>query len=250
MKTKRLLIIVCCLVCPVLLYGQNSTGQVVQSTKDLFNYQGSVGNPVKLGNSFQTIYGTPLPPAEVIGDNYLDTTYTNGKMMLFKDTTLYGSIPSRLDLKNDLIEIKTNNGLRVIDGFRIKLLLLETPNGKVRTFFNVKNFNFGENPPTGFIEVLSQGKLIMGVHHRIWVRQPTYNASLGSGDPNIKIMKEKDFYVVQDGKAAKVGQSKKALMVFFESKKAEMNAFFAQNDLNFKNPTEVAKAFDYYNSLK
>lgn len=228
------------------------TGQLLQSTKDIFNYSGATGatNPINLGNTFQTIYGKPLPPAEVIGDNFLDTTFAKGRLVLFKDSTVYGGIPSRLDLKNDLIEIQTDQGLRVLDGFRIKLFVLDYPNGSSRLLVNTKNFKFEEQAPNGFLEILTSGIMTFGVYNRIWVRQPTYNASLGSGDPNIKIMKEKDYYYIKGNQAVKFSSSKKTLLGIFENKKPEMTSFFAENDLNFKNPADIAKAFAYYNTLK
>lgn len=249
MKTKFLFALT------VLLYTFNvkaQTGQLLQSTKDIFNYSGATGatNPVNLGNTFQTIYGKPLPPAEVIGDNFLDTTFVKGKLVLFKDSIVYGGIPSRLDLKNDLIEIQTDQGLRVLDGFRIKLFVLDYPNGSSRLLVNTKNFKFEEQAPNGFLEVLTSGNMTFGVYNRIWVRQPTYNASLGSGDPDIKIMKEKDYYYIKGNQAVKFSSNKKNLLGIFENKKSEMSTFFAENNLNFKNPADIAKAFAYYNTLK
>jgi hypothetical protein len=240
------------LLFPILLmvvFVQISFGQqtaMTNTTKDALNNLS--GSQKITANS--VLYGVPTPPSELVGDFFYDSTFVDSKIALVGDKQVYEST-ARFDIKNDVVEIKTKDGNRWVDGSKISFFTLATktsPNPVL--FMNVKNFKSGEEKLSGFFEVLQDGKVLLFQHTKVKIRKPTYSPALGTGDLNSKVIKESEYYCAVDGKIQKVTTSKKGIMALFGDKKDEISKFLSTNDVDLKSRGGLANLFNYYNTIK
>lgn len=233
-----------------LMVAAHSQAQMANSTRDLLN--NTAGNRAGGGgiNSNMIMYGIPLPPGGIQGSFYLDSTFAQGKFSMNSDTAIYTDIPARLNLKDYSVEIKTKEGLRIVDAYRIKFFVLDNNNGESLVFINTKNFKGEAEKISGFMELVQEGKLSLYLYHRVYVRPSTYNEALQAGDRDAKIFKQQDYYVVANNEASKISASKKNILALFEGdKKSKVERYFSDKAPNMKNKADLAQLFSFANSL-
>jgi hypothetical protein len=233
----------------LLLFAQMSFSQttptMMETTRDALRTGAKIGT-----NASQTLYGIPRPYGKVEGDNYLDTAYVNSSILLFNETKPYDNVMARFDVKNNLLEIDTPTGIRLVDGIRIKFFTLNTalrPDGIV--FINAYNFREDADNLKGFFELVADGKTSLLVYHKAWERKPSYNEALGVGDINTKIIKEQIFYLAKVDDTKKIGNSKKNLLEAMNDHRPEMEKFLKDGNYNLKSKADLTTILNYYNGL-
>ena len=243
MKKKISLVILlsCCFV--QMVFSQST---MTNTTKDALN---NLSGSQKISAN-SVLYGIPTPPSEIVGDFFYDSTFVPAKVVLVGDKTVYETF-ARLDMKNKVLEIREIGGNRWIENNKISFFTLMKKNTFEPTlFFNVKNFINEDEDKTGFFEVLQDGKGLVLQHTKVSVRKPTYNAALGTGDLNAKVMRENEYYYASEGKAKRISNTKKSMIAIFGDKKDAVAKFISQNEVDLKSRNGLAKLFNYYESVK
>ncbi len=226
-----------------MVFSQNT---MTNTTKDALN---NLSGSQRI-NPHSVLYGVPNAPSEMIGDFFYDSTFVEAKVVLVGDKTVYETF-ARLDLKNDVLEIRSVGGNRWVEGNKISFFTLNQKNMLNPTlFFNVKNFICDEEKKNGFFEVLQEGKGLLMQYNKLSVRKPTYVPALGTGDLNYKVVRETEYFYAIDGKAKKISNTKKSLIAIFGDKKDDIAKFISQNDVDLKSKSGLSKLIDYYESVK
>jgi hypothetical protein len=232
----------------ILLFAQMSFSQttpMMETTRDALRTGAKIGT-----NASQTLYGIPRPYGKVEGDNYLDTAFVNSSILLFNETKPYDNVMARFDVKNNLLEIDTPMGIRLVDGKRIKFFTFNTalnPNGII--FMSAYNFREDADNLKGFFELVADGKTSLLVYHKAWEKKASYNEALGVGDVNTKIIKEQTFYLAKVNEAKKIGNSKKNLLEAMNDQRPEMEKFLKDGNYNLKSKADLVTILNYYNGL-
>lgn len=228
--------------------GQNP---MLNATRDQFN-----ANGMRIA-AYGTLWGVAsADKGEVIGQTYLDTTWTQGNLKLYeaiqpvggKAVDTLSGLGMRYNVHFNEIEIllSTYRDTRAIPGDRIASFSLEEKGKKSVHFLNTKNYQADKVPP-GFYEVLTTGPATLAAHHRTVVRKPNYNAAFEVGSKDTKITQEEDFYVLKNGSAEKLKLSKKALLELMDDKSKQMGTFMKANDLDLKSRSNLVRLFEAYN---
>ena len=218
---------------------------LMESTKDALRS----GQKISSGAD-KMLYGIPREEGIVLGDNYLDTTFVVSNIMLFKEEKIYANIPSRLDVKNNILEIKTPMGVRVLDGIRVKFFSVTNAlNHDGTIFLNTQNFKGDSESLNGFFELISEGNSSLIVYNKAWEKKATYNEALGAGDINAKIIKEKHYYISIGDKVKKIGNSKKSIIEALPAHRQEMEKFLKEGDFSYKSIPDLIKIVTYYNQI-
>lgn len=195
----------------------------------------------------------PPPQGEIIGTQYYDSTWAEGKIVLFNDSTIYSNLTARLDLKNNYLEVKQNNKVRVLEARRINYFALSSSKGATpQIFVNSQSFK-KEDDIKGFFEVLSTNeKLILFLHKKFWLKKPTYVTAFDVGSRDAKIYHLESLYYgkANDDKIYELKTNKKNLLKIMEDKQAEMETYFKEKSPNLRDNKDLASLFNYYNSLK
>ncbi len=231
-----------------LLFAQMSfsqTAPMMETTRDAINRGTKIS-----ANASQTLYGIPRTDGKVEGDNYLDTTFVNCSILLFNDAKPYDNVMARFDVRNNVLEIFTPTGIRLVDGIRVKFFTLITPLKTDGTIF-MNAYNFRENSDNlkGFFELVADGKASLLIYHKAWVKKASYNEALGVGDINTKIIKEQTFYLAKVDEAKKIGSSKKNLIEAMNDHRPEIEKFLKDGDYSLKSKADLVTILNYYNGL-
>lgn len=194
---------------------------------------------------------------EVVGNTYLDTTWTKGNLKLYdpiqpvggKAVDTLSGLAMRYNVYFNEIEILLNTykDVKALQGEKIKAFSLEEK-GKTQSFVNIQQYDM-DKASKGFYEILAPGKLTLAALYKTSVRKPTYNAAFEVGSKDTKISMQEDFYVLQNGKAEKIKQNKKGILDLMKDKSKEIEAFLKVNDLDLKERSNLTRVFERYNSL-
>lgn len=187
----------------------------------------------------------------VIGDQYLDSVFSNSKLKLLKSTEKI-DCPLRYDLINDELEVKTTAGIRVIKNSIVDYFISLGRNGDSVQYVNSSNYRYSEEmaPLIGFYQVLDEGKFQLLKYTRIEITKPTYNASLEVGDRNAYLNKKEAFYGAYQMEVFKM-KSKKDFMKFVSTENMQkVESFIKENKTDFKKETDLVNLFRFVNSIE
>ena len=241
----------------LLLWGVLSAqAQINESTRDAMN---GVGTRSFKATSSMAMIGIPTKEGEVLGNQYLDSSWSVGNIKLYKKIGPLGKqsdsivdMPIRLDLYTNELEIRvTQNDIRGLSGdqvahFSLQNKVIEQP---PLLYTNASAFSPQDANLKGFFKVLVIGKLNLLEYTKLTISKPTYNEALGTGSKEVKITKGKTFYYALNNKAVKMTSSKKKMMELMADKSIEMEQFLKNQNLDLKNEADLSKLFSFYNSL-
>jgi hypothetical protein len=183
---------------------------------------------------------------KVKGSPYRDTTFVPTTFNFHKGTTRLSG-PSRYDLYNNEIEVKTTAGVRVLANGLVKSYRSYIKGDSV-LFVNAENYSFDGTKLIGFLKVLADGKVQLLEMYKLEIIKPTYNASLEVGDRNTHLKTDASLLYSKDGELFKV-KGKKEVLALFAPQKEKMNAYISANKIDLKEEKDLVLAFDYFNSL-
>ncbi len=200
-----------------------------------------------LSNS-DILYGVPLPPGKVIGDNYLDKKWNKANILLYQSETVIEGYPIKYDIKSDLVEIKTNAGIKILDIKKIKnIVWVDSITSIPHYFVNAGEFKREGVPSRGLLEVLVDGNIPLVKKTELFVKKPTYNAALDVGTRDTKIYPKETNYYVKDGEMIKV-KGKKDISAAAADRANEVESFIKVNKLNVNKETDLIRVFEILNS--
>lgn len=200
-----------------------------------------------LSNS-DILYGVPLPPGKVIGDNYLDKKWNKANILLYQSETVIEGYPIKYDIKSDLVEIKTNAGIKILDIKKIKnIVWVDSITSIPHYFVNAGEFKREGVPSRGLLEVLVDGTIPLVKKTELFVKKPTYNAALDVGTRDTKIYPKETNYYVKDGEMIKV-KGKKDISAAAADRANEVESFIKVNKLNVNKETDLIRVFEILNS--
>jgi hypothetical protein len=192
--------------------------------------------------------GTYNVRSTVKGDPYLDTAFRSCNFKLYK-TEERISTPSRYDVLNNELEIKTTGGIMTLP---TKLVERYSFKGKQKDsvfFVNAAAYKFEDTPFDGFLQQLVDGEFQLLKLIRAEIVKPSYNPSLEVGDRDAYIVKKETLYYSLPDKMISKIKGKSEMLSLFGGKKELMKSFISSNRLGFKNEDDLIKIFDYFNNL-
>jgi len=200
-----------------------------------------------LSNS-DILYGVPLPPGKVIGDNYLDKKWNKANILLYQSETVIEGYPIKYEIKSDLVEIKTNAGIKILDIKKIKnIVWVDSVTLIPHYFVNAGEFKREGVPSRGLLEVLVDGTIPLVKKTELFVKKPTYNAALDVGTRDTKIYPKETTYYVKEGEMIKV-KGKKDIPAAAADRANEVESFIKVNKLNVNKETDLIRVFEFLNA--
>ncbi len=207
------------------------------------------GQPTKYYN-INFVNGQLLNKKETVGKNiygspYLHKDWRLGSIKLFSGDSI-SHYPLKLDLSMNEIEIKFEGEVKVLPISLIKDLYLMNNIGENELLRNAKVYNAQEN---GLFLVIYDGNTSMFKKIFLSIKEPNYDPAYGIGNTNRTYIKKVQYFIVQNGKLKKIDFRKKKILKVFKDKLEAVKKYATENNLSFKNESDLAKIFEYYNSL-
>ena len=197
-------------------------------------------------DSRQVMIGRKVPPAEVVGDYYLDTTWHQGTFTM-KDGRRSATYPLRYDIENALLEVRWNGQLKVVGEEYLSCFhWSEGDAEQKRTFVNGLQFRVAQSPVSGFLELAYQGSDSVLVSYGTYLKQPDYVAGLDMGSRHPEIIKTKQLYILENGVMHEIKGRKDFLNYADRLPKKVLKSWIKKQKLNLKNASDLARLMEYY----
>jgi hypothetical protein len=196
------------------------------------------------------LYGVPLPPGSVIGDDYLDKKWNMSTILLYQSEAMIEGNYTRYDIKADLIEVKTNSGIKALDVRKIKnMLWLDSITAEPHYYVNAMEFRKNGTQLTGLLEVVVDGNTPLLKRTEIKVKEPTYVVALDVGSRDTKIYKKEIYFYAREKDLFEL-KNKSDLLEACGDRSVEMEAYIKTNKLNINKPAGLKRAFEFLNHGK
>jgi hypothetical protein len=223
--------------------GQNSIFNTLRAQETLTGVnKGLSGNEV--------LYGIPMPEPTLVGDSYFNKDWKKSSVALYEREGLLTGYLIRFELLKNELEVKTNGGVKIIEGSRVSgFMLTDSIHHKPTYFINGKDFKLNELAVPGFLEVIVDGKYMLVKKHDITIRKSDYNMKLDVGRRNDEIIRSSALYYVQANELKKAPRTKNGVVQVFSDKRSEIEKFIKINNLNLKLEDHLEAVFKHYNSL-
>ncbi|WP_353722819.1 hypothetical protein [Dyadobacter sp. 676] len=200
---------------------------------------------------------SPTEQPGVVGDFYIDSLWHIGNVKLVRPVTQVGGLESdiiagidiRYNVLNDELEVladKAKKDIRVIRGSELKSFRIDSGPGPVE-YVNLSAYD-PKGELKGFAAVLVSGNITFLKAYKPRITKPNYNPGFGTGEKNTVVRLVNDYYLLSGGAAQKVTLNKKNLLALMTDKKADVDRYLKEHDLDFKDETQVADLVRYYNS--
>jgi len=202
-------------------------------------------------NPSELVMGIPMAPGKTVGDTYLSEDWKTGTIILYENDKMIERYPIRYDIQTNELEIKASNGIKALQGQRIKSFTwVDSPDSPPAYFINAKDLKCDDGSVlTGFLQVLEDGSIPLFKRTYLQIRKADYNVSLNVGSVDDKILKKDEFYLLYDEKIYETPSSKKKLLPFFGDHAAAMEEFMKDKNLGVSKEGDLQWIFNHYNSL-
>jgi hypothetical protein len=194
------------------------------------------------------VYGLAAPPGRVVGDEYVDSNWNIGNVLM-QSGDMLERYKVRFDLKSQMLEIEAMQGVKLLDYRMIKSVVWrETESQATRFFVNASAYKDEGTPLVGVLEVVVDGQVPLLRRHFLFVKQPDYVPALDVGSRDTKIYKKSTLMFATGTDLYEI-KGKKSLTTLFGEHASKMEEFMKVNDLGVKRDSDLIHVFEYYNSL-
>jgi len=181
---------------------------------------------------------------KLVGSFYLNENWAKTDIFLKNDSTVLRDIHTRIDLRNNVLEIKTKKDTLVLPTYRIKSLLYKESSDVFVTE------NWVKSPTKGFFRVLVDDKYALLCHPKVKVEPSDFNIITNTGSKDDKIIQQEFYYLFTDDTLIKIekskgkfkkqfGKSDKVAQFLSQQKVKPRNKFFLIDLVNFLNAENI-----------
>lgn len=174
------------------------------------------------------------------GSCYLDKEWLRADIFMAWDSVIYKDVQTRIDLRRNEVEVKTNDKIGIIPSFRVHSVFFPDSKTLLITEYPLKS------EKKGFYKVLVDGNNALLCKYEIEIKPSNYNIALQVGNKNDTMIKVKNYYLYRDGELIAIGKSKGKLKKQFQSNDEAMK-FISTNKINPKNEESLMKFFEFAN---
>ena len=223
---------------------------IVFSSSALFS-QNSIGGNETRGMDMNTYpYGTIAEigfiSSKTIGSYYLNDNWLIGSIKLTSGEDI-SDYPLKLDLENNYVEIKTDKGIKILQGRRVKNFSW-FDGVSTREFININEVDSKEAHSDGFLQILETGDdWSLYKKYSTKLVEGNYIAALDAGNPNNKIVKNEDYLLSNTEQVFELPKSKKKFASLFAGKEEEVLDYIKENRINLKDEKDLIKLIEFVN---
>lgn len=200
--------------------------------------------------TFENLYGIPLEPGRVMGNSYLNADWKRTTFLLYDVDKMLQGYHSRYEIQGDQFEIKATDGIKILNGKKVKSFVwLDSLTKSPHYFVNGRDYTDEENIKcTGFFEVLTEGSLTLLAQTEVVVKAPTYNDKLDMGRRDTQIVKRTHYYYLDNSTLKELPSSKKKLLPLFGEHATVVDEFIRANKLSINDENHLKTLFEHYNT--
>jgi hypothetical protein len=202
-----------------------------------------------------------MSKSAVIGNTFLSDSWHLGTLYLTHNRQLES--PSfKYDLENNqfLLNAKetptekhVSEDVRILHGTHVMAFEMTDPLRGKRQFLNSVNANMTSagKPLLGFLEILTDGELVLYRKVETKLLKSNYNVALNAGDRNDRIIRKEIYYIGRSDSMdlQEIGKNKNANLAIFAHNQQKIKEFMKQNNLKFTDQSDLVQLVTFHNSL-
>ena len=170
----------------------------------------------------------------------------DGKLITESGDTLKGKI--KYDIQTDIIQLDQKGKLQSFTGRKaIYYEIFDATSGRYRKFYSLPYSPSGGYKSPVYFELLSEGKLTLLSKEALEYRN--YSTGYGFGTVSRLVLVNKYFTLEENGGIIFFSGRKPDLMALMDNRDEEVKKFIKGNRLDIDNKYDLARTFEYYNSL-
>ena len=113
---------------------------------------------------------------------------------MYQSEKMIEGYPAKFDIQSDLFEVKTNNGIKILDNSKVKnVVWIDSLTSLPDYFVNGKEYRIEGVPSTGILEIVVDGIFPLFKKTELFVKEPTYNVAFDVGSRDKKIFQKEIF---------------------------------------------------------
>ena len=240
----------------LLLITQLSYFQVVGQSATINNNVRSANLLNQLG-SYRVTPGDVLFPissnekSAIIGDVYLDPRWSVSSLLLYENDHLVDNYLVRFDIKNNEFEFRLQNGVKVLDGAKVKnIVWIDSLTKVTRVMNNGREYPATDVPMLGFFEVLQDGEIQLLKKAYIELVHPNFSPALNVGSKDTKILKKFEYYYSINKKLFKIKKKSSLVAIQEHNSSVEIESLLRKEKINLNDETDLMKLFTILNEKK
>ncbi|MFD1258525.1 hypothetical protein ACFQ3S_17090 [Mucilaginibacter terrae] len=179
--------------------------------------------------------------SEIEGDPYLFDKWLPGKVQAANDKT-YDGFKLKYDIADDLLVFAYDSAdepLKFVDDIKTFTIILPEPIVFTNGFPSID-----KQTSQSYYQLISNGKTkLLKRRTKVVLESKGYNTVVK------KYQEYNNYYIFKDNKIAKLENPKKTLYALAGAKKTDIDNYLKSNSINFKRDEDLARLFDYYNTL-
>jgi hypothetical protein len=185
-------------------------------------------------------------PAEDVNSYYIDEEWHKGKFLLTSGH-VFENYPVKYDLKNNILEIKLSDEIKIMDVYRIKEFSWTDNAGRDQRFINL-NIKAKNTKLYGVGQVLLEGNAKLIKIYK-YIPKPENDVKYGAYSVIDHNYIHEDLYLMEGEKILLVNGNRKKFIKFFNNYSSNIMSFVKSNKLKINRLSDLKQIIEYYNSL-
>lgn len=185
----------------------------------------------------------------VEGSFFINNNWSVGNVILYNGKTLKG-MPLKYNLRDEVLLILDENQVsRLLRDDEIeKFQWFDSEKNKNVLFLNCLDYEQNGVPMVGFLELLSAGKVDLLLYRSLTLQEGYYSVTHDAGQLNDEYKINEFFYLSSEKTLFEI-KNKKALYEYTGEHAGEIKSFVKKQGLRLKDPDDLTKLINYYNSI-
>ena len=201
-------------------------------------------------DQFGIIKSIPAKQSQVIGSVYLNDEWLTSNIYLKRGlfpADRIEKVAIKVDLMTNTIELKTEEGIKVLDQAKVDKFEWFNPQTNTReVYINGNHFTLNGTKFDNFCTVYgNRGRLVKWSY--VELQKADYNVALDVGNKEDRFIKKSKFYLLKDNELIEL--TKKSVYLVMAPKADEIRQFIKKNRVNFTQESDIRSVIDYYDSL-
>lgn len=185
----------------------------------------------------------------VEGSFFINNNWSVGNVILYNGKAIKG-MPLKYNLRDEvLLLLDKNQDSRLLRDDEIeKFEWFDTEKNKSVLFMNCLDYELNGVPMVGFLEVLTAGKVDLLLYRTLTLQEGYYSVTHDAGQMNDEY-KINEFLYLSSEKSLFEIKNKKGLYKYAGDHESEIKSYAKKHGLRLKDPDDMAKLINYYNSI-
>jgi hypothetical protein len=176
------------------------------------------------------------------GTSYLYKDWVLSDIVFSEDGSVMKDQLTKLDIKDNLLEIKDNDQVKVFNANQVYSVVLKL---NTDTFITKNTINVEE--PDGFFKILYNTYSSLLCHYSTEIKKANYNVTLDVGDRDDEIVLHKTYYAFIEGNLIKIENTRRKLLKQFLSDE-KIKTFISENKIDPKKEEDIIELLRFYDT--